>query len=81
MDGERLTLRAGACVGEKGSHLGLEDLDELQLPSSLQFKTLELGERAVLIEDGVPFLDQLPLLLAGGQDHGLPCTNQCCGWP
>jgi hypothetical protein len=53
-------------------HLGLEDLDELELAAALELEALELGQAAVRVEHRIALLDQLALLLAGRQDHGLP---------
>eukprot|EP00955_Chlamydomonas_euryale_P061308 357988-Chlamydomonas_euryale.AAC.4 len=44
-------------------HLGLEDLDQLELPAPLEFKAFQLSKAAVKVEDGVSLLDRLALLL------------------
>mmetsp|Transcript_29423 Transcript_29423/g.89314 ORF Transcript_29423/g.89314 Transcript_29423/m.89314 type:complete len:510 (+) Transcript_29423:476-2005(+) len=64
---ERRPLEESALVED----LRLEDLEQLQLPAPLHLEALELGEVAVELEDGVPLLEQPPLLRRRGQDHGL----------
>ena len=49
--------------------LGLERLDELELSAPLDLESLELGEAAVRVEDGVPLLEELVLLLRRREDH------------
>ena len=49
----------------------LKRLDELQLAAALHLEPLQLLERAVEVEDGVAFLDELPFLFRRGQDHRL----------
>ena len=49
----------------------LKDFDDLKLSTPFDFKTFELGERPVKVEDCVAFLQLLALLLRRGQDHRL----------
>mmetsp|Transcript_19228 Transcript_19228/g.41669 ORF Transcript_19228/g.41669 Transcript_19228/m.41669 type:complete len:298 (+) Transcript_19228:3596-4489(+) len=51
-------------------HLGLKLLDQFQLAATFQLESLELGERSVKVEDGVPFLEKLAFLGTRGQYHG-----------
>ncbi len=59
--------------------LGLEHFDQLELATTLELKALELGQRAVWVEHRIALLDQLALLLAGWQDHGLHVRNTLDG--
>jgi hypothetical protein len=37
-------------------HLRLEHLDELELTATLHLETLQLSERSIVLEDGIPLL-------------------------
>ena len=49
----------GAAFQKLFKDLGLEDLDQLELATPLHLEALELGQRAVVVEDGVALLQQL----------------------
>ena len=65
-----VTLGQRRAFQEELEDLLLEDLDELELASSLDFEALQLGKAAVVVEHGIPLFQVLVLLLRGGKDHG-----------
>src|SRR5436190_11343349 len=65
-----ICLRKGGALEEKFEDLSLENLNELQLSSSLDLKTFELGKRAVMVEHGVPLLKILVFLFRCRENHG-----------
>ena len=62
------------------AHLRLEDLDQLELPTALELKALQLCQGSVKIEDCIALLDQLALFLACRQDHGLQAQPWDAHW-
>ena len=52
----------------------LEDLNDLELSSSLDLKAFQLSQGPVEVEDGVALLQLLALLLRSRKNHGLVGT-------
>jgi hypothetical protein len=46
-------------------------LDKLKLSAALELEALELSQRSVEVENGVPLLEPLAFLLSRRQNHGL----------
>ena len=52
-------------------HLRLEDFDQLELASTLEFESFQFFQRAVLVEHGVSFFNEHALFLRSWKNHRL----------